>query len=169
MTSPSQILRNQKNISDTQTPPVVNKRDWIRYVYKNLDITAASRIAYVRMFQFQSTSIMAMQEYGQQTSSLSASSFSNVKSNEYRLQRADRGVINLEQALIDLADPSIIGKAIIADVLTEGDIILQFNDERTLKALYKDFETRVGALVRVEQITSNKENGRRTCIVPKFT
>ena len=71
--------------------------------------------------------------------------------NQYSLQRADRGV------LADLADPSIIGKAIIADVLTQGEIILQFSNERTLKASSKDFETRIGAMVRVEQITSSKE------------
>src|SRR5579859_273928 len=157
MTSPSQILRNQIKSLTLKTPLLANECDWIWYVYQNLDITAVSRIAYVRIFQFQTTYILAIQEYGQRMSSLLASSFSNVKPNEYRLQRADRGVLNLEQALIDLADPSIIGKAIIADVLTEGDIILQFNDERTLKASYKDFKTRVGAIVPVEQITSSKE------------
>ena len=157
MTSPSQILRNRIKSLTLKTPPLANEHDWIRYVYQNLDITAASRIAYVRMFQFQSTYILAIQEYGQRMSSLSASSFSNVKPNEYSLQRADRGVLNPEQALADLADPSSIGKAIIADVLTQGEIILQFNDERTLEASYKDFETRIGAMLRVEQITSSKE------------
>jgi len=73
-------------------------------------------------------------------SSLSASSFSSVKPNEYRIQRTDRGAVNLEQALKDVEDSSITGKAFIADVLTEGEIILQFNHERNLKASYKDFE-----------------------------
>ena len=133
MTS-AQILQNQAKTLTVKTPPLDNERDWIRYVYQNLDITAASRVAYIRKFQFQNTYIFAIQEYGQGMSSLSASSFSGVKPNEYRIQRADRGVVNLEQALKDVEDSSITGKAIIADALTKGEIILQFNHERTLKA-----------------------------------
>jgi 2-oxo-4-hydroxy-4-carboxy--5-ureidoimidazoline (OHCU) decarboxylase len=155
MTS-AQILQNQAKTLTFKTPPLDNERDWIRYVYQNLDITAASRVAYIRKFQFQNTYIFAIQEYGQGMSSLSASSFSGVKPNEYRIQRADRGVVNLEQALKDVEDSSITGKAIIADVLTEGEIILQFNHERTLKASYKDFETRIGAIVKLEQISWSK-------------
>ena len=40
--------------------------------------------------------------------SFSVPSFSGVKPNEYRIQRADRGVVNLEQALKDVEDSSII-------------------------------------------------------------
>jgi len=86
-------------------------------------------------------------------SSLSASSFSGVRQNDYRIQRADCGVVNLEHALKAVDDSYITGKAIIEDVLTdsEGEIILQYNEERTLKACYKDFKKRVGSIIEFEQ------------------
>ena len=64
--------------------------------------------------------------------------------------------MNLEQALKDIEDSCITGKAIIADVLTEGEVILQFNHECTLKASYKEFETRIGAIVELEKISWSK-------------
>jgi hypothetical protein len=66
----------------------------------------------------------------------------------------------LEQALKDIEDSSITGKAIIADVLTEGEVILLFNHERTLKASYKEFETRIGAIRQVGKDFVEQGNGR---------
>ena len=74
----------------------------------------------------------------------------------------------LEQALKDVEDSSITGKAITADVLIEEEIILQFRHERTLKASYKDFETKIGAIVsswnRFRGAREWQKNSNRTAI-----
>jgi hypothetical protein len=150
--SPSQIQRSKVKSLTVKHDPIDNEPEWIRHVYKQLNITAASRITYMRKYQFQNTLIYMVQEYGERISSSYAASLCKIKVTESELSKADFGFIFLEQALIDLGDSSKAGKLLVSDSVIGGDIIVQYNNERTVKASFKEFVTKVGEIIEVEQV-----------------
>jgi hypothetical protein len=148
--SPSQMQRSKVRSLMAKHGPIDNESKWIRHVYKQLNITAASCIGYMRKYQFQNTLIYTVQEYGQRISSSCASSLSKIKVTESELSKAYFGFNFLEQVLLDLSDSSKAGKFFTSDSVIEGDIIVQYNNKRTLKASFKEFVTKVGEIIQVE-------------------
>ena len=154
--SPSQIRRSKVRSLTVKHDPIDNEPEWIRHVYKQLNITAASRITYIRKYQFHNTLIYTVQEYGERISSSYAALLSKIKVTESELYKADFGFIFLEQALLDLDDLSKAGKLLVSDSVIGGDIIVQYNNERTLKASFKEFVGKVGEIIEVEQVCLNE-------------
>ena len=71
---------------------------------------------------------------------------------ERHLRDADFGRVHFEQALLDMDNPAMTSKLLVSKAVTDGEIIIPFAADRTIKALFKELQVRVDNIVEVEII-----------------
>src|SRR5277367_293755 len=79
---------------------------------------------------------------GNGISSSCAASLSQIKDTQSELSNADLGATYLEQ---DMEYSSTAVNLFISDNIVGGNIIVQFNDERTMKTSFKEFQGQSGS------------------------
>ena len=152
MASLANLLRNDVKSLSRKHNPMSHDRDWLRHVYTTFDIDPASRVAYVRKFRFDQTYIFMIQEYGERMSPRCVSQISNLTVEEEDLITADFGPLTLDEALANADDPSMSSKFLASKSVVNGEIILRFAADRTVKASFTDFSERMKKIVDVEII-----------------
>ena len=156
MASLANQLRNQVQSLSRKHNPINYDRDWQSYVYTTFDIDPASPIAYMRKFRFDQTYIFTIQEYGERMSPRCVSQISNLTIEDEDLTTADFGPLTLDEALIDADDPSISSKCLASESVSNGEIVLCFTADSTVKVLLTDLSERMENIVDVEIIDSTQ-------------
>jgi hypothetical protein len=152
MPHPAVLLRNQVKSLSRKHDPVAHEREWLKHVYTTFEISPSSRIAYTRKFRFHNTLIFTIQEYGERMSPRRASELCKLAVKEEHMRDADFGRIYFEQALIDMDGPAMTSKLLVSEAVTDGEIIIPFAADRTIKASFKEFQERVDNIIHVEVI-----------------
>ena len=134
----SDLLRNRVQTITRRHDSFDADKDWLKYVYDKFTLDSKTRIAYVLKFRFPNVCIFTIQQYGEIMTPEVAASAGGVAPSETDLRDADHGPISLEDTLKHWEDKSFKSHLCISDNFNEtGDIIIRWNENRTLYSTYK--------------------------------
>ena len=142
---PSAILRSHVQTLSRKHGSFAHEGELLRYVYATFKIHATSCIGYMRKYRFDNTCTFTIQDYGEHISPQYAASACCVAVQESDLQVSDQGTTNLEDE-----DGSVASRFLLSDTLSQCNIIIRYSDTRTIRAAFKDFVERIGAIIEVD-------------------